>query len=92
MRSDNELQHDARLELLRERGDDAGRIEIRVRDGVAVLTGNVRSEAESWSAADAVRRVPGIQSVIDETMIIRETSVLPADTDADVARPWFPTN
>jgi osmotically-inducible protein OsmY len=91
MRSDNELQHDARLELVRELGVDAERIEIRVRDGVAILSGNVRFEAESWSAADVVRRVPGIQSVVDETMIIRESSVLPADTDADVARPWFPS-
>lgn len=92
MRSDNELQHDARQELVRERGVDAEGIEVRVRDGVAILTGNVRSDAESWSAADAVRRVPGIESVVNETMIIRETSVLPADTDADVAKPWFPSN
>lgn len=59
----SELQHDARLELAREPGVDAKTIEIRVRDGVAVLTGN-----------------------------IRDTSILPADTDADVARPWFPSN
>ena len=92
MRSDSELQHDARLELVRASGVDAERIEVRVQDGVAILTGNVRSEAESWSAADAVSRVTGVQSVVDETMITRETSVLPADTDADVARPWFPSN
>jgi osmotically-inducible protein OsmY len=90
MRSDNELQHDARLELVRELGVDAERIEIRVRDGVAILSGNVRSEAESWSAADAVHRVPGIQSVSNETLITRETSVPPAA--ADVARPWFPSS
>ena len=90
MRSDSELQLDARLELVREPGVDAESIEVRVRDGVAVLTGNVRSEAESWSAADAVRRVPGVQSVVNETMIAREASILLADTDADIARPWFP--
>ena len=90
MRSDSELQQDARLELLREPGVDSGRIEVRVQGGVAILSGNVRSEAESWTAADAVRRVPGVQSVVDETMIIRETSIFPDDTDADVARPWFP--
>jgi hypothetical protein len=38
-----------------------------------------------------VRRVPGILSVVDESMIIRESSVLPADTDAVVARRWFPS-
>ncbi len=92
MRSDSELQQDARLELVREPGVDAETIEVRVQDGVVTLTGNVRSEAESWSAADAVRRVPGVQNVVNETMITRETSVLPADTDADVARPWFPSN
>ena len=92
MRSDSELQLDARRELVRESGVDAERIEIRVQDGVAVLTGNVRSEAESWSAADAVRRVPGVQSVVNETMIVRDTSVLPTDADADVARPWFPSS
>lgn len=91
MRSDSELQHDARMELVREPGVHAERIDVLVQAGVAILTGNVRSEAESWSAADVVRRVPGIQSVVDETMIIRESSVLPADTDADVARPWFPS-
>lgn len=92
MRSDSELQHDARQELVRESGVDAERIEIRVQDGVAVLTGNVRSEAESWGAADAVRRVPGVQRVVNETMIIRATSALPTDADADVARPWFPSS
>ena len=92
MRSDSELQLDARRELVRESGVDAERIEIRVQDGVAVLTGNVRSEAESWSAADAVRRVPGVQSVVNETIIVRDTSVLPTDADADVARPWFPSS
>ena len=92
MKSDEELQHDARIELVREAGVDAQGIDVRVRDAVAILTGNVRSEAESWSAADAVRRVPGIQSVSNEMLIIRETSVLPADADADVARPWFPSS
>jgi len=92
MRSDSELQHDARMELVREPGIDAERIEVRVQDGVAILTGNVRSEAESWSAAEAVRRVPGVQSVSNETMIARDTPVLPADADGDVARPWFPSS
>lgn len=92
MRSDSELQRNARLGLERESGVDAGGIEVRVQDGVAILTGNVRSEAASWSAADAVRRVPGVQSVVNETMIIRETPVLPTDTDADVAQPWFPSS
>lgn len=92
MRSDSELQRDARMELVREPGVAAERIEVRVQDGVAILTGNVRSEAESWSAADAVRRVAGVQSVVNETMITRVTSVLPADADADIARPWFPSS
>ena len=92
MTSDSELQRDVRQALVREPGIDAEGIEVRVQDGVVTLTGNVRSEAESWSAADAVRRVPGVQSVVNETMIVRQTSVLPADTDADVARPWFPSS
>ncbi len=92
MASDSELQRDARQELVREPGVDAEGIEVRVQDGVAVLTGNVRSDAESWSAADAVRRVPGVRSVVNETMIVREASVLPADTDADIAKPWFPSS
>lgn len=91
MASDSELQRDARQELVREPGVDAEGIEVRVQDGVAVLTGNARSDAESWSAADAVRRVPGVRSVVNETMIVREASVLPADTDADIAKPWFPS-
>jgi hypothetical protein len=37
-----------------------------------------------------VHRVPGIQSVSNETLITRETSVPPAA--ADVARPWFPSS
>ena len=90
MRSDSELQHDARMELVREPGVHAERIDVLVQAGVAILTGNVRSEAESWSAADAVRRVPDIQGVVNEMMITRETSTLPVGADGDVARPWFP--
>ena len=63
MKSDEELQHEARIELVREADVDAQGIDVRVRDAVAILTGNVRSEAESWSAADVMRRVPGIRSV-----------------------------
>ena len=92
MTSDSELQRDARQQLVQEPGVEEEAIEVRVQDGVATLTGNVRSEAESWSAADAVRRVPGVRSLVNETMIVGETPVLPADTDADVARPWFPSN
>ena len=92
MRSDSELQDDSRMELVREPGVDAGRIEVRVQEGVAIVTGNVRSEAESWSAADAVRRVPGIQGVVNETMIIRNTSIAPVGADGDIARPWFPAS
>ena len=90
MRPDSELQHDARLELVRELGADAERIGLRVEGGIAILTGDVRSDAESWSAADAVRRTTGIQSVSNQTMVVRPTSVLPADAAGDVARPWFP--
>lgn len=92
MRSDSELQDDSRMELVREPGVDAGRIEVRVQEGVAIVTGNVRSEAESWSAADAVRRVPGIEAVVNEMMITRKTSTLRAGADDDVARPWFPSS
>ena len=91
MRSDNELQHDARTELVREPGVDAGRIDVLVQAGVAILTGNVRSEAESWSAADAVRRVPGIQGVVNEMLITRKGPTLPVGADGDVARRWFPS-
>lgn len=91
MRPDNELQNDARLELVRELGGGAESVEVRVQDGVAMLSGNVRSQAESWSAADAVRRVPGIQGVSNETMITRDNSVLPDNADGDVASPWFPS-
>jgi len=91
MGPDSELQHEARLELVRALGADAERIELRVRDGVAILTGSVRSEAHSWNAADAVRRVRGVQRVSNETMIAREASVLPTDAQGDVARPWFPS-
>ena len=92
MRSDSELQHDARMELVREPGFEAESIDVLVQGGVAILTGNVRSEAESWSAADAVRRVPGIEAVVNEMMITRKTSTLRAGADDDVARPWFPSS
>ena len=92
MRSDSEPQDDARMELVQAPGVDAERIEVRVQDGVAFLTGTVRSEAESWSAADVVRRVDGVRDVTNAMMIATETSVLPADADADVARPWFPSS
>jgi osmotically-inducible protein OsmY len=80
------------MELVREPGFEAERIDVLVQAGVAILTGNVRSEAESWSAADAVRRVPGIEAVVNEMMITRKTSTLRAGADDDVARPWFPSS
>ena len=92
MRSDSELQHEARAELVREPGVDSGALDVQVAGGVAILTGNVRSESESWSAADAVRRVSGIQAVVNETMILQEPSAVAGDTGADVARPWFPSS
>lgn len=90
MRSDGELQHDVQIELGREPAVNAERIEVRVVDGTVTLTGNVESEMESWSAGDAARRVAGVKIVVNETMIIRETSDQPAD--GDIARPWFPSS
>ena len=89
MTSDSQLQHDARLELVREPGVDADRIEVQVCDGVITLIGNVRSELEAWRAADAVLRVPGVRAVVNEAMVAGETPDHPRD-DADIARPWFP--
>jgi hypothetical protein len=57
---------------VREVGFDAERIDIQVQDEVAILTGNVRSEAEGRNAADAVLRKPAVQRVSNEMMVRRK--------------------
>jgi osmotically-inducible protein OsmY len=88
MRSDPELQRDVEDQLARDPTLHAEQMGVRVLNGVVTLTGAMRSDVERWQAADAVRSMPGVLGLNDETMIF----VAPAspDLDGDVARHWFP--
>ena len=90
MKSDIELRSEMRDEVTRQRGSRTDDIDIQVLHGVVTLTGDVQSDLEKWNLRDAITGMPGVERVIDETMIVPDPSIQsPAE---DVARPWFPAD
>jgi osmotically-inducible protein OsmY len=90
MKSDSELLSEMRDEVTRQRGGRTDDIDIQVFHGVVTLTGDVQSDLERWNLRDAITGMPGVERLIDETMVVPEPSV--RSTDADIARPWFPAD
>jgi osmotically-inducible protein OsmY len=88
VKSDSDLQHDIQDALARERDPGADELEVRVLEGVVTLTGKVRSDSEKWRADVAVRRIPGVKELRNETMVFAPTS--DKEPSADIARGWFP--
>jgi osmotically-inducible protein OsmY len=83
MRTDAELQEDAKRELQRDPSFDLGSIQITVADGVALLTGCVPTFTPKWLVENMVSHVPELKSVINDIEVC-----LPADTqrsDAEIA-------
>jgi osmotically-inducible protein OsmY len=88
MKSDADLQHEVQDELATLRSSGADETDVHVLNGVVTLTGKVRSDGGKWSAEDAVRRMPGVKGLRDETMVVHpEPGNQPSE---DTARGWFP--
>lgn len=66
---DAELQRKVWEEFRWEPGLQASAIAVLVADGVATLSGSVRSYLEKVLALGAVRRVPGIQRAVDQLVL-----------------------
>jgi hypothetical protein len=54
------------------------------------LSGKPPGDLEEWNLRDAISGMPGVERLIDETMIAALPSL--RSSDADAARPWFPVN
>ncbi|MEO8936288.1 MAG: BON domain-containing protein [Burkholderiaceae bacterium] len=91
MKPDDDLQRDIRNELVLLLSSKAEKLDVRVLDGVVTLTGSMDSDPEQWNVEDAVRRMPGVRQLVNETMVV--TPDAPSrGADADTARPWFPSS
>ncbi len=88
MKSDGDLRDEIRDELSKQRGSRADELDVQVMQGVVTLTGQLPNEREKWALRDALSDMPGVEGVIDETMIAPEPS--PRSPDGDTARAWFP--
>ena len=89
MNSDLELQASVRR-YLDERSDvNHGELDVQVLKGVVTLTGKMRTDVEKWQIEDAIRGMPGVDSLANHTMVAPANSV--AAINSDIARPWFPS-
>ncbi len=89
MKSDDDIRRDIQDELVRMVSGHAETLDVQVLEGVVTLTGSVASDREKWSLEDAVRRMPGVLGVIDETLVVA-LDAPGRGADADAARSWFP--
>jgi len=84
MKNDTKLQRDVIDELAWEPSIDAAAIGVAVADRVIILTGQVRSLAEKWTAEHAAKRVAGVLAVANDIEVR-----LPGEsqrTDVDIAQ------
>lgn len=84
MKSDIQLQADVIAELKWEPAIDASHIEVAVKDGIVVLTGQVESYSDRWEAEAAAQRVSGTRALVVELDVC-----LPSANkryDVDIAR------
>jgi osmotically-inducible protein OsmY len=90
MESDVELKQAIRR-FISERPDvNDGEVEIQVCKGAVTLTGKMRSDLERWQIEDAIRAMPGVSSLVNNTMT--DPLNTPSVIDPDIARPWFPAS
>ena len=67
--SDSDLERRIRSFLGNVGQDSLRHLQVRVRSGVALLTGRVRSFYERQLAISACQRVPGVYQVSDEIAV-----------------------
>jgi len=86
MKTDAELRTDAQEELNGEPALNSSGIRVAVNDGIVTLTGYVNSYAEKEAAEHAVKRVSGLNAVVEEIEVRLPSRDEKADTDlAEVA-------
>ena len=61
MRTDSDIKRDVELELRWDPQTESSDIAVAVKDGVAALTGFVKSYSEKYEAEKAARRVAGVR-------------------------------
>lgn len=88
MKSDSDLLSEIQAELLTQFSGDHEAIDVQVVDGVVTLTGRLGSELDRWQLDNAVRAIPGVQELINETIVLPE--MLSTAPNSDTAKPWFP--
>ena len=65
-KTDTELQDDVLSELSYEPSVNITDIVVLVKDGTVTLNGYATSYIEKWAAVNAVKRINGVQTIIDE--------------------------
>src|ERR1035437_8998492 len=98
-KSNIQLQQDVLQELEYEPSVNASGIGVTAKDGIACLTGNVKSYAERYAAVYAAERVAAVKAVADEMKV--DLPALHVRNDEDIARAtvnalqwdvWVPTD
>jgi osmotically-inducible protein OsmY len=79
--TDRELTKAIQDELCWEPSIDGREIDVKVKDGVATLTGRVGNFFVKWEAGSAVRRVHGVSAVANDIEVQLPTDGRRSDTD-----------
>jgi osmotically-inducible protein OsmY len=69
MNPDMELRHEVFAALNWEPAIDACAVDVRVREGIVILRGNVADERQRVAAETAVRRVEGVRTLINRLTV-----------------------
>ena len=82
-RSDAQIHKDVIDEIAFEPSVDNSRIAVAVTDGIVTLSGSVPNFFEKWRSESAVKRVSGVQGVVEELTV----SLFPAmeQTETEIA-------
>jgi CBS domain-containing protein len=67
-RPDEEIARDVEAAALRSVGECPARLDVEVRDGIAVLRGWVERTSCAWALAGVARNVPGVVDVDDDIL------------------------
>lgn len=84
MKSDDDTKRDVEMELRWDRDIDATDIGVAVKDGVATLTGFVRSYTQKYQAERDAKRVAGVLAVANDIEV--RLPVIDQKPDPELAR------
>ena len=84
MRTDIDIKRDVEDELHMNPDIDATDVAVAVKDGVATLTGCVRSYSQKWEAERTAKRVIGVAGVVNDIEV--RLPVFNQRPDPEIAR------